>query len=74
MKGILKNELIAVGMLLFWGIKLLINLPFLSNYSEVPMVEFLSGFGVGLMIVGCFVHCSGSNLVNLKRKLYLKSR
>lgn len=74
MANIWENKFLAVGMLLFWGTKILVHLPLLSQYAGRPIDEFLSGVGVGLVITGILIHFFGDRLQTLKQNLFSKAK
>lgn len=50
--AIYENKIFALGLLLFFATKLLAHIPPLSKHAESPLVQFLSGLGTALVIVG----------------------
>ncbi len=50
-----ENKVLALGMLLFFAVKLIAHIPPLVRYAESPLAQFLSGFGAALVIVGLIV-------------------
>lgn len=72
MNNIWESKIFALGMLLFFGTKILANLPYLSRFSGSSLDEFLSGLGTGLIIVGLLTCGLGKNLKNFKENLFLK--